>query len=260
MAGYKVWCDQEKLLGGEDFWQDIEDALRNDTIKFVLVVSQSAYDDNGRIRDGIQKEIGLANILKRQLDDDYFIVPVRIDNTSFSDFSIDFLRLNGVDCSSNWAEGFDRLLKIFERDNIPRLQDIAEPSLSAWRKIHQVKTALISDAPETVQSNWLAIESLPEYLHFYEIKRPIKSSEPRLIASSCSQSCESKDRLLVSFSAIEELQNSVGGTVPIKLRASVRTQDFMSGEAEIQDGKCKAKNFIHYSPSLEYENGGKWLN
>ncbi len=27
MAGYEVWCDQEKLLGGEDYWQDIEAVL-----------------------------------------------------------------------------------------------------------------------------------------------------------------------------------------------------------------------------------------
>ncbi|WP_252508721.1 toll/interleukin-1 receptor domain-containing protein [Magnetospira sp. QH-2] len=93
MAGYQVWCDQEKLLGGEDFWQDIEDALRHRTVKFVLVVSQNAFDENQRIRDGIQKEIGLANILKKQISDDYFIVPMRIDDTSYSDFSIDFLRL-----------------------------------------------------------------------------------------------------------------------------------------------------------------------
>jgi hypothetical protein len=26
--GYPVWCDLTKLLGGEDFWADIEQAIR----------------------------------------------------------------------------------------------------------------------------------------------------------------------------------------------------------------------------------------
>ena len=27
-CGYPVWCDLTKLLGGETFWSDIEEALR----------------------------------------------------------------------------------------------------------------------------------------------------------------------------------------------------------------------------------------
>ena len=44
MAGYDVWCDQQKLLGGEDFWADIETVLRTRTVKFVLVISAKLRD------------------------------------------------------------------------------------------------------------------------------------------------------------------------------------------------------------------------
>ena len=30
--GYPVWCDLTKLLGGEAFWDDIQDAIKNRTI------------------------------------------------------------------------------------------------------------------------------------------------------------------------------------------------------------------------------------
>lgn len=230
MAGYDVWCDQEKLLGGEDFWQDIEDELRNRTVKFVLVISQNAFDENNRIRDGIQKEVGLAGILKKQLGDDYFIIPMRIDNTSYSDFSIDFLRLNGIDCGSNWAVGLSQLLEALERDEIPHSDNNVSPSLAAWREVHQHHMRAISDDIELLQSNWLSIKKLPEEIYFYAFLGAIKSSEPRSIASSCSLPCFDHGRLIGSFAQHDELQTALGDAIPVKLRGSLKTTDFLAGE------------------------------
>ena len=41
-AGYEVWSDVTKLIGGEVFWRDIEDAIRNHTAKFLSVLTPSA--------------------------------------------------------------------------------------------------------------------------------------------------------------------------------------------------------------------------
>ena len=38
--GYPVWCDLTKLLGGEDFWQNIENELRERTVKLLYVLSR----------------------------------------------------------------------------------------------------------------------------------------------------------------------------------------------------------------------------
>ncbi len=81
MAGYDVWCDQQKLLGGEDFWADIETVLRTRTVKFVLIISAKLRDTNGQLRDGVAKEIALANTLKKKLPDAYFVIPALIDDT-----------------------------------------------------------------------------------------------------------------------------------------------------------------------------------
>jgi TIR domain-containing protein len=35
--GFKVWCDLTKLIGGETFWDNAEDAIRNSTAKFPSV-------------------------------------------------------------------------------------------------------------------------------------------------------------------------------------------------------------------------------
>lgn len=46
--GYPVWCDLTKLLGGEDFWSDIEDAIRNRTTKFLFCPLQNLQRETGR--------------------------------------------------------------------------------------------------------------------------------------------------------------------------------------------------------------------
>ena len=120
MAGFDVWCDANKLLGGEDFWQEIERTLRNETAKFLIVISGNAYSSTNTLRDGIAKELALADIVKKQIQDPHFIVPVRLDDTDFGDFSIELVRTNGVDCSANWAAGLSRILEIFERDSVPK--------------------------------------------------------------------------------------------------------------------------------------------
>lgn len=46
-AGYEVWSDITRLIGGEVFWDDIEDAIRRHTAKFILVVSNAALRKEG---------------------------------------------------------------------------------------------------------------------------------------------------------------------------------------------------------------------
>ena len=229
LAGYKVWCDQEKLLGGEDFWNDIQQALRHRTAKFILVVSQFALQEDGSLRDGIAKEVALAEIIKKQLSDPYFIVPMRIDATSFSDFPIDFVRLNGIDCQKNWADGLSRMLKVLERDSIFREVSMADKSLSAWQSIHKHKMSALTNNDEVLQTNWLSIERLPEHLYFYDIQISVKPNEPRAIAKNCPLPCFHHGRLLASCAKEDEFQNALGEGLPVKLRGKLKTTAFMGG-------------------------------
>lgn len=40
--GYRVWSDVTKLLGGEDFWRDIEPIIRDSTVKVLYVLSRAS--------------------------------------------------------------------------------------------------------------------------------------------------------------------------------------------------------------------------
>ena len=49
--GYRVWCDLTKLLGGEVFWDDIEEVIKSRTVK-VLYVSFPDIERQGRPAQG----------------------------------------------------------------------------------------------------------------------------------------------------------------------------------------------------------------
>lgn len=42
--GYKVWSDVLKLKGAEDWWPVIEKEIRENTIKFVVVLSKASNE------------------------------------------------------------------------------------------------------------------------------------------------------------------------------------------------------------------------
>lgn len=230
MAGYKVWCDQEKLLGGEDFWKDIETELRANVVKFVLVISKNMRDSNGSTRDGVAKEIAVADALKKKLGDPYYIIPAVIDDTPFDEFGIEFIRLNGVDFKTNWATGLAQLIKVLERDSVPHSADLANPTLQEWRNIHKSLGRALAKTDEVLQSNWLSIEKMPENLNFYEVVRPVSLPEMRSIASACSIPCANHGRLLATFATFDELQTALGDTVPVKPRGVLLLADFLAGK------------------------------
>lgn len=55
--GYKVWTDLTDLLGGESFWNDIEQVIWNRAVKFVYVLSRTSNESNR----GFRKELHLAD-------------------------------------------------------------------------------------------------------------------------------------------------------------------------------------------------------
>src|ERR1700722_4514482 len=61
--GYNVWCDIIKLKGGEDFWVEIENELRNNATKFLYILTK-----NSNQREGTLKELAVAQKVKKQFD------------------------------------------------------------------------------------------------------------------------------------------------------------------------------------------------
>ena len=109
--GYKVWADLFELKGGSPFWSTIEEALRHHACKMIFVVSHSSVDPN---RTGVLNELSVADSIKKRVEDDGFIIPVKIDDTAYSEFPIQIHRLNAIDFSKGWGPKFIELLDALE--------------------------------------------------------------------------------------------------------------------------------------------------
>lgn len=160
--GYEVWCDILFLDKGVDFWSNIEKEIRENTCKF-LIVSSTA----GNQREGVLKELAVAAKVKKQLQDDTFIIPLAIDEKlSYDDINIEIVRLNAIDFKKSWAKGLQDLLDAFEKQNVPKNPaDLSKSNLLYQQIFLHDKQAI--EKEETYDSNWFPIVSFPDELRFH---------------------------------------------------------------------------------------------
>lgn len=98
--GYEVWCDILFLEKGVDFWSNIEKEIRENTCKFLIVSSTFSNQ-----REGVLKELAVAAKVKKQLDNEKFIIPLAIDEKlSYDDINIEIVRLNAIDFKKSEEE------------------------------------------------------------------------------------------------------------------------------------------------------------
>ena len=168
--GYSVWSDITKLIGGETFWSDVEDAIRNHTAKFIFVLSRASNAKQGPL-----DELHLARTVAKENNATDFIIPLRIDDIPFGDINRGPYRLNAIDCGTSWADGLYRLLEKLQKDGVPK--DAARfnaTSVASWWKAHCDGAEIIKRKAEEHLSNWFAIERLPPTLYIYDTR-----DEPR---------------------------------------------------------------------------------
>jgi hypothetical protein len=166
-AGYEIWSDVTRLFGGEEFWEDIEEAIRNHCAKVVVILSRRATN-----KKGVLDEINLAVTVERSQKLSGFVVPVRIDDLPFSEIKANIARKIVIDFSRNWAAGLHTLIRLLERDGVPKTRrtngtDIAEWCQRHFRSQHQVKPV-----PETLLSNWFRISRMPDAIHLIALDEP----------------------------------------------------------------------------------------
>src|SRR5690349_5750818 len=71
--GYDVWADVLRLRGGQDWQRRLEQALRDEAVKVLLVGTPAAVD-----KQGVRNEIQIAHDVAKRIGDQEFIVPLRL--------------------------------------------------------------------------------------------------------------------------------------------------------------------------------------
>jgi hypothetical protein len=155
MLGYKTWIDKNGLLGGEKFWQTIQNVIKDNAIKILFVYSANIRDANENLKDGIDKELSYAESIASQENVSDFIIPLHIDNSQFNAF-IGSNRLNHIPFNENWADGLKQLLKKLEKDNVPKVINIQESSFSEWYENEYISNCSIIGKSELFYTSWWA--------------------------------------------------------------------------------------------------------
>jgi hypothetical protein len=224
--GYPVWCDLVKLKGGEDFWRDIEQAIRTRTIKFLYVLSRVS-----NVKEGPLQELSVAKAVasKEKLHD--FIIPVHIDDLAYNEMNIEIKRLNAVSFEKAWAKGLEQLLRELEEEAVPK-SSLSTPNAASswWREQFSSEKGILNE-PEDYLSSWFAIHMLPENIYFH-LLMPRQSSVhgedvvdvvPAFPVSSFGSG-------VFSFANRDDFQDSLGKGLLIPDSHQFLTRDLLQGK------------------------------
>ena len=165
-AGYKVWCDVTKLLGGEKFWDDIEEAIQDHTFRFLFASTRHSNSKAGTLR-----ELKLAIKTAEDHDLKDFVVPLKVDDLPFGNADESINDLNFVRFDNTWAAGLAQLLKLLEREDAPKSAEAGPQCVRDWldRGRDQQSKSVVSN--ETCLSNWFQV-SLPNELYLHAMAGP----------------------------------------------------------------------------------------
>ena len=218
-AGYVVWTDVTRLVGGEEFWDTIEEAIRNFSVKVVVVLSRTA-----QIKKGVLDEINLAISIERSSSLERFVVPIRIDDLPFEDVRANLARKNIIDFRDNWATGLAQLLAVFKQDGVPSSNVGGASAIADWYSRNLQSQPTVVHVAEPLIANWLLVSSMPAYVLMHDLD--IERSRINEIASRLGVPWFQFLRLMGTFCEASELQNA-----PVSITTQYRIQmaEFLSG-------------------------------
>jgi hypothetical protein len=238
-AGYEVWSDVTNLMGGEEFWDTIEEAIRRHAVKVVAVLSRRS-----QIKQGVLDEINCAISVERADGIDSFVIPVRIDDLPFNEVRANLARKNIIDFEANWATGLSQLMSVFERDGVPRIKSQGMEEVATWCREHLRSVVRLKSSPETLISNWLRIKTLPDDIRLHNVEVP--AEQIARVTEGLKFPTFRYLRLIGSFTNANDLQGEASSAAVLTEAYSIPLVSFLNGKPSVLPGLQvrEAQNFI----------------
>lgn len=233
-CGYRVWCDLTRLLGGEDFWSDIEGAMRERTCKFLYVLSRTSNH-----RPGTLQELHLADGVARKEGFADFIIPLRIDALPHNEFNIQVARRNAIDFNGGWATGLNQLLEKLGKDKVPKDSDLGPGSVASWWKTQFAPECQIISKPEVCLSNMFPIVEIPSTLFAHEL-----SMYFRFLTKSARYPFRRHQHLWFSFATASDLEQSLEISGCISRSQAVSLDELTEGQNPFNIKTQEARSII----------------
>lgn len=158
--GYRVWCDRFKMLGGESFPKEIDQAIKTKTFRVLTLLSKHSLNKPNPL-----KERTLALGLAKQWGVD-FVLPLNVDGMSASDLNWMLSDLTFIPFSS-WTEGIAQLLKKLRSINAPCFLGVQGREIAASTFVPAEATIAQAD---TLFSNVFNFTSIPNRLKLFSVE------------------------------------------------------------------------------------------
>ena len=215
--GYEVFADVLRLRGGDDWERILENAIRAKAAKVLLVATP-----HGVQKQGVRNEVTIATQTAKKIGDSEFIVPLRL---APFDAPLQIAHAQYIDFSKGWAQGLSELLALLTELKIPRAGDAANAGL--WRGVQLKDARAVASNPERLVSNWLAVESLPAHIRFYDFKGGIAIGNAQKAIQESPVPVAAFNRGFLSFAPLHQLQDYFGPNLPLECVAECSTDDFL---------------------------------
>ena len=167
--GYQTWLDRNALLGGEKTWEEIDKVIRHQAAKLLLVYSKRICRNEtpGCLKDGISKEVSLAESISKQDGLKDFIILLNVDNSSYNLF-IGADRLNQIPFHNNWAEGLRQLIRKLQKDGVSNQTKVEAQEFARWYESEYITKSGIIPKRELFYTSLWQIPKLPERFFLYQ--------------------------------------------------------------------------------------------
>jgi len=228
--GYRVWCDLTKLLGGEVFWDDIEEVIRSTASKVLYVLSRVS-----NVKDGPLRELQLAqNVARREKLRD-FVIPLHIDDLPHNEITIELTRVTACSFENSWAAGLAALLDKLEQQGVPRSANFNRIAVNEWWRTRFSAERGVRDEAEEHLSNLFPILSLPDHVYFHSLSRHgIGKVE---VSDELPYPAFQEGISLITFAKAEDFEGKLGlGLYIAKASEPLRVQELLE-HRESQFGK-----------------------
>ncbi|HEV8601613.1 MAG TPA: toll/interleukin-1 receptor domain-containing protein, partial [Patescibacteria group bacterium] len=161
--GYAVWFEELKLLGGETYPENIDQAIKNEAFRVIGLYSDASLKNPEVMR---QRAVALSVAGDRKRD---FLIPLSVDGINKENLDKVTASLQFISFERSWAKGLKQLLEKLQSIDTPKI-------LSNGRQIAAesfLGKDILLGQPEILISNLLEVEKIPEAILRFQSPEPI---------------------------------------------------------------------------------------